>query len=201
MRAPRGQAILRLSRRTLLQTSVAGLWATGEAMAAKAAEHPSIAFMEKVGKDLLAAHRQGTTAAFLRAIQRHAAVPEIALYSLGSYRDRLVDSQRNEYYRGVATFMARYFADQSREYPIAKYEIGEATVDSNKDILVASKVYLMSGQIYTVTWRVAWRGKGYKVTDAKILGFSLVYMQRGIFQSYLSKRNGDVNQLVAALNR
>ena len=97
--------------------------------------------------------------------------------------------------------MARYFADQSREYPVAKYEIGEATVDANKEILIASKVFLLSGQTYTVTWRLAWRGKGYKVMDAKMLGFSLVYLQRGIFQSYLSKRNGDVNALVAALNR
>jgi hypothetical protein len=29
----------------------------------------------------------------------------------------------------------------------------------------------------------------------------LVYMQRGLFTSFISKRNGDVAQLVAALNR
>jgi hypothetical protein len=64
---------------------------------------------------------------------------------------------------------------------------------------VASKVYLMTGQVYTVTWRLVWRGKGYKVSDAKVLGFSLIYLQRGIFTSYLSKRNGDLKQLMAAL--
>jgi ABC-type transporter MlaC component len=116
-----------------------------------AKDHPSIAYMKQVGKDMLAAHRQGTTASFLRAIQRHADVAEIALYSLGDYKEKLPESQRSEYYRGVATFMARYFADQSREYPVAKYQIGEATVDSNKEILVTSKVYLMSGQVYTVS--------------------------------------------------
>jgi phospholipid transport system substrate-binding protein len=84
---------------------------------------------------------------------------------------------------------------------VAKYQVGEATVDAGKDILVTSKVFLMSGQIYSVTWRLVWRKGGYKVADAKMLGFSLVYLQRGIFQSYLSKRNGDVNALVAALNR
>jgi len=37
------------------------------------------------------------------------------------------------------------------------------------------------------------------VADAKVLGFSMVYMQRGIFTSYLSKRKGDLLQLMNAL--
>jgi phospholipid transport system substrate-binding protein len=170
-----------------------------EALAA--GEHPSLAYMKVVARDLLNAHRQGTVSSFLRAIQRHADVANIANYSLGEYKSKLKNGQQARYYRGVATFMARYFADQSREYPVAKYQVGEATVDAGKDILVTSKVFLMSGQIYSVTWRLVWRKGGYKVADAKMLGFSLVYLQRGIFQSYLSKRNGDVNALVAALNR
>jgi len=39
------------------------------------------------------------------------------------------------------------------------------------------------------------------VLDAKVLGFSLVYLQRGLFTSFVSKRNGNVGELVAALNR
>jgi hypothetical protein len=34
-----------------------------------------------------------------------------------------------------------------------------------------------------------------------VLGFSLAYMQRGIFQRFIAKNGGDVNALVAALNR
>jgi phospholipid transport system substrate-binding protein len=186
-----------ISRRAL----IGGLFAFAAAPALAAGDHPSLAYMRSVAKDLLNAHRLGTVASFLRAIQRHADVTNIGNYSLGQYQGKLSGGQKPRYYKGVATFMARYFADQSREFPVAKYEIGEATVDANKEILIASKVYLMSGQVYNVTWRLAWRGKGYKVVDAKMLGFSLVYLQRGIFQSYLSKRNGDVNALVAALNR
>ena len=188
-----------LSRRGFIGTAAAagaGLLLSGEADAASV--HASVTYMKQVGKDLLAAHRNGTVASFLRAIQRHADVPDIALYSLGQYRDRLRNGDRQRYFRGVAMFMSRYFADQSREYPVAKYELGSATADG-KDVLVTSKVYLMSGQVYTVTWRLVWRDKGYKVSDAKVLGFSLTYLQRGIFTSYLSKRNGDVKQLMAAL--
>lgn len=166
-----------------------------------AQDPPSLAYMKQVAKDLFAAHRQGTVDSFRRAIQRHADIASIADYSLGQYASRMSAGQKPQYYKGVATFMARYFADESHEYRLAKYTVGDARQDDDGDVLVDTKVYLMSGSTYTVVWRLARRGSGYKVTDAKILGFSLVYLQRGIFQSYLSKRNGDVSQLVAALNR
>jgi ABC-type transporter MlaC component len=76
--------------------------------------------------------------------------------------------------------------------------VGEATSDG-PDTMVSSRIYLMSGQTYTVTWRVVSRGKTFKVADCKVLGFSMVYMQRGIFTSYLSKRKGDLLQLMNAL--
>jgi ABC-type transporter MlaC component len=169
-------------------------------VSALAADHPSMTYMRKVAKDLLHAHRQGTVSSFLSVISRHADVSGIALYSLGQYKSKLTGGQRARYYRGVATFMARYFADQSRVYPIAKYELGAAQAEGD-EVVIPSKVFLMSGRTYTVSWRLAWKGKGYKVVDAKMLGFSLVTLQRGLFSSYISKRNGDVNALVAALDR
>jgi len=42
---------------------------------------------------------------------------------------------------------------------------------------------------------------GYRILDVSVLGFSLSYMQRGIFQRYIAKNGGNVNALVAALNR
>lgn len=189
-----------LSRRAFIKAGAVAATAAigGSAAVAGEKDHPSVAFMRKVGKDLLEAHRQGTVNAFLNVIQRYADVPEIALYSLGQYKANLGAAQRPRYFRGVAVFMSRYFADQSREYPIAKYEVGEATTDG-KDVTVSSRIFLMSGQTYTVNWRLVWRNKSYKVADAKVLGFSMIYMQRGIFTSYLSKRKGDLFQLMSAL--
>ncbi len=184
-----------ISRRTLL-----GLMACTIASPTMAAEHPSVTYMRQVAKDMLNAHRQGTIGSFRAAIERHADVVAIANYSLGQYKTKLPSSQRGRYYGGVATFMARYFADQSREYRIAKYEIGDASAE-DKDAVIDTNVYLLSGQTYMVKWRLSLRKGGYKVVDAKVLGFSLVYMQRGLFTSYISKRNGDVAKLVAALNR
>ena len=183
-----------ITRRTLLSLSLAVL-----ASPALAADHPSITFMNQVGKDLLHAHRIGTVSAFQRVIQRYADVRGIANHSLGQYN--VTGGQKNSYERGVAKFMSRYFAEQSHDYPIAKYEVGEATVADNKDVFVDTKVYMMAGQTYSVTWRLSWIGGKYKVVDAKFLGFSMVNQQRSLFTSYVGKHNGNVGDLIVALNR
>ena len=185
-----------ISRRTIL-TGLIGALATP---ALAGGEHPSVAFMRQVGKELIAAHRQGTVSAFLRVVQRYADVPEISDHALGKYSARLQSGQRGRYQRGVATYMARYFALQSRDYTVAKYVVGEATIDSNKDVVVESKVYLLTGQSYSVSWRLLWKDGKYKVRYARVLGFWLTNFQRSDFTSYLDKRNGDINKLIVALN-
>ena len=189
-----GKTRIMITRRTLFSLSFAAL-----ASPAHAGDHPSIVFMNQVGKDLLHAHRIGTVAAFQRVIQRYSDVSGIAAYSLGQYN--VNGGQRGQYQRGVAKFIARYFAEQSHEYPIAKYEVGEATVADNKDVFVSSKVFMMAGQTYSVTWRLSWIGGQYKVVDAKFLGFSMVNQQRSLFTSYVGKHNGNVGDLITALNR
>ena len=188
--------------RSMTRRAVLGMIAASAVSPAlAAADQPSLIYMKQVAKDLLNANRLGTVASFRRAIQRHADVGDIAIYSLGQYKGKLPETQRNRYYGGVATFMARYFADQSREYRVAKYTLGAAIDAGDDEVLIPTTVHLMTGQTYTVSWRLTKRGGKYKIVDAKMLGFSLVYLQRNLFTSFLSKRNGDVGQLVAALNR
>jgi phospholipid transport system substrate-binding protein len=185
-----------ITRRTLL----IGLLGAATPQALAAGEHPSVGYMRQVGKELLAAHRSGTVPSFLRVVQRYADVPAIAEAALGKYSDKIKTDQRSRYQRGVAVYMSRYFALQSRDYTVAKYEVGEATVDSNKDVIVNTKVYLMTGQSYNVGWRLVWKGGKYKIRDAKILGFWLTSFQRSDFTNYLDKRNGDINKLIVALS-
>jgi phospholipid transport system substrate-binding protein len=185
-----------ITRRVLL-----GFIAASTISPALAADHPSIAFMKRFGKDMLAAHRYGTVGKFSGVIEAYADVPGISNYSLGQYKPNLRANQRSKYYQGVVTFMSRYFAEQSREYRVAKYEIGEASVESDNEVNVGSKIYLLNGQTYNVRWKLIWRGGTYKIADVKVMGFSLTYLQRGLFTSYISKRKGDVSQLVAALTR
>ena len=167
--------------------------------AAIAEEHPSVAFMNKVGEELLHAHRQGTVSAFLRVIQRYADVDAIADQSIGSYQ--VPEAQSLRYKRGVASFISRYMAEQSHNYAVAKFEVGDATADKDKNVIVESKIYMMAGQVYSVSWKLNWAGGGYKVADARFLGFSMTGQEKSLFSSYIAKHDGDVNALITALNR
>lgn len=195
------------SRRSFLTATIGLLLSTGIVPAAqvsaatKPARHPAVKQMQRVARDLIAAQRTGTISSFAAVIRRHADVVEIANYSLGRYRGKLSKSKRSAYYRGVRRFMARYFADQSKKYQIVKADISSNVREDDGDVLISSKVHLKSGSTYTINWRLAKRRGKYRITDVKVLGFSLTYLQRGIFYRFLSKKNGDVNALVVALNR
>ena len=60
------------------RAAIAGLAVAFATPAFATGEDAALSYMQKVAKDMLAAHRQGTVASFKRAILRHADVPGIA---------------------------------------------------------------------------------------------------------------------------
>lgn len=197
-----GPTNMPITRRNLLLSLAAlGFSATGAAAATLPEKHPAMVFVRKATEDLFNAHRQGTVQAFLPAIKRNADIPHIGDYSLGQYEPKLPKNLRDSYYDGVALFMSRYFADQTRTYRVAKWDVGQGSQTADGNFLINSRVTLLSGQAYDVSWTVAPRGKGFKFIDAQVMIFSLTFAQRGLFVSYLQKHNGDVTQLVTVLNR
>lgn len=193
---------MQITRRYFLAAIAGFSIAARPAAAALPEKHPAMVFVKKATDDLFNAHKQGTVQAFLPAIQRNADVPYIGDYSLGQYLPKLPASLRESYYRGVALFMSRYFAEQTRTYRVAKWEVGEGVDGTDPDTaIVNTRVTLLSGSAYDVSWTVAKRKGGWKFIDAKVMIFSLTFAQRGLFVSYLQKHNGDVTQLVTVLNR
>jgi len=200
-----------MNRRTLtLGTAlVAFMMATTLVAPTVAADQAAIKFTRTVANDLLAANRSGTITSFARVLRRHADIPGISIYSLGKYQRFLRSSQNKRYYNGVTAFMARYFADQTREYRVAKADVLDAKKAEGSDIAVNTLVTLRTGNKYTVQFLLRPAGNSFKIADVKvsvpIVGFvSLTYQQRGIFQKFLVKKGGDqsaVNQLVETLNR
>ena len=172
----------------------------GPATAAKKV-HPAVARMQIVASKLISAQKIGTRSAFRNVIRTYADLPYIANYSLGRYKSRLKRSMRSRYYRGVNAFMGRYFANESRRYQVVSAQISSDVTMDNNDALVTSRVTLKSGSKYTVVWRLAKRAGTYKITDFKILGFSMSYLQRGMFTAYIKKKQGSVEALITALNR
>lgn len=176
---------------------------TAHAGSARAATplHPAVKYMQATAAELMRAQRHASRGAFERILSRRADVHAIAMYSIGRYRNELSRKQKTLYVRGVRRFMARYFADQARKYLVKKAVIEQTPRKSGKDWLVHSKVTLATGSTYTVVWKLRKTRAGWRVMDAKVMGFSLTFLQRGLFYKYLQRKKGDVGALVVALNR
>jgi len=188
----------------------AGLWtgllATSPQAAAASAGaatplHPSVKYMQATAAELLRAQRNPSARRFADIIRRRADVHAIAMYSLGRYKTRLPARQKALYVKGVQQFMARYFADQARKYHVKKAVIEQTPRKDGDNWLVRSKVTLDTGQSYMVTWKLHQTRFGWRVVDVNVMGFSLRFLQKGLFYRFLQKKNGDVSALVMALNR
>ncbi len=190
-------------RRFIIITSLFLVLAgTGFANPAAAGKvHPAVTQMKIVAAALVRAQKIGTRSAFRSVISKYADLPGIAIYSLGRYKSKLKRSRRSRYYRGVNAFMSRYFANESRKYRIVKTKIKSEVSTEGDNVVVNTRVGLASGSSYNVVWYLRKLGKIYKVTDVKVLGFSMTYLQRNMFSAYVRKKNGDVNELIVALNR
>lgn len=189
---------------------IGGLWAglmvttpQVQAASARAATplHPTVKYMQATAAELLRAQAKPSARRFADIIRRRADVHAIAMYSLGRYKAQLPARQKALYVKGVQQFMARYFADQARKYHVEKAVIEQTPRKSGDNWLVRSKVTLDSGQSYLVTWKLHRTRFGWRVVDVNVMGFSLRFLQKGLFYRFLQKKNGDVNALVMALNR
>jgi len=190
-----------LSRRHFVAIATAaaaiGMGATD---AAASNSNAAVRFMKRVVADLMAAQRDGRVVAYYRVISRRADLPAIALYSLGRYRSKLPHSKRRAFYHGVGAFMARYFAGQSKDYRVVKADFTDSPRRDGDTTLVDSTLTLASGSTYHVVWRLVHHQSGFRISDVRVLGFSLVYLQKRLFQSYIWEK-GSLEALVSALTR
>lgn len=180
----------------ILALAAAVLAATGPAHA----EAPAT-YMQRVANELVAAARSGSTSTFANAVRRHADVPSIGLYSLGSYAPGLPVADRPTYYNGLVNFIARYAATEAPKYPVASAAvIGQSEEDKN-GVYVDTRVTLKSGETYDVRWLLVRRGQSFKVRDAQVLGFWLSPFLKDLFEKYIGENGGNPKALVVALNR
>lgn len=181
---------------TTLLMLLLGAFGAGTARAAD----PAVVFMDKVGRELLAASRSKSPELIASVVQRYADVAYIGPYSLGSYRSQLQPADKPSYINGMSKFIGRYAAQQSPKYPIAKYEI-LSSLQGGSGLMVDSRITLRDGSVYDVRWLLAKYGTTYRVRDAMVYGFWMTPFLRQIFEKYVAENGGSVKALVAVLNR
>jgi phospholipid transport system substrate-binding protein len=171
-------------------------------VAAQAQEAPAT-YMQRVANELVAASRSGSAAPsmFAATIRRHADVPTLGTYALGTYARGLAHTDRTSYYNGMVGFIARYAAKESPKYPVATAIVVGQTEETKDGVYVDSRVTLKSGETYDVRWWLVRRPGGYKVRDAQAVGFWMSPFLKSLFENYISENGGNPKALVFALNR
>jgi len=179
--------------------ALTGLVLVGMCAGAKA-ESPA-GYMKRVGNELLAASRSGSSSQFAMVLNSNADVPSIGLSALGSYARVLPHSDRPIYYNGMINFIARYAAKEAPKYPVARFIVTGQSKEDVRGTYVDSRITLASGESYDVRWLVVRRGDTYKVRDAQVIGFWMTSFLDNLFQNYISENGGNPKALVVALNR
>lgn len=176
------------------------LWVGIAAAPARAAD-PAVIFMAQVGRELMAAARTRSAGAMAGAVERHADLTQIGLYSLGEYRARLPQEERPTYFAGMARFIGRYAAAESPKYQVARVEWADQTVRSGSGVMVDSRIVMADGSGYDVRWALTKYGNSYKVRDAMVLGFWMTPFLKSLFEDYIAKNGGNPRALTLALSR
>ena len=169
-------------------------------VSAARAETPA-AYMQRVANELMAASRTGSTSAMAAVIRAHADVPSIGLNALGSYRERLPQTDRPAYYNGMINFIARYGAKEAPKYPVGKAIMVGQSQATGQVYYVDSRVTLRDGTTYDVRWIINRRGADYKVRDAEVIGFRMTSFLDNLFQDFIGNNGGNPRALVIALNK
>jgi phospholipid transport system substrate-binding protein len=190
----------------LSATLAALLLPAGLSPAAAASDHPAVKFTRQLADELIRAQMVGTVPRFTTVIRRHADIPGISMYTLGNYSSKLPKGKTDQYYKGITAYIAHYFANQTRKYRVLQANVTDATKGEGDLVVVNALATLEDGNKYRVQFMVRPASGTWKVVDVKVgvpvLGFvSLTYGMRGDVQRFLAKKGGDVNALIAALNR
>lgn len=185
----------------VLGLAVAVILATSLLSANQAYAEQPAKFMQRVANELIRATRTGSSVAIGKVISNYADVYSIGLSALGRYASRMKRSDRPAYHRGLTKFVARYAANESPKYPVARAIMTSQSKGGRNVFYVDSRVILKGGQSYDVRWVLFKRGARYKVRDAEVIGMRASTFLDSLFQKYIGDNGGNPRALVAALNK
>ncbi len=125
----------------------------------------------------------------------------IGLYTLGSFRKNLSESQKNEYSNLFENYFLKTFSSRLSEYTNPKIEVIDKKV-LNKNYTIVNSVLVGTSERpeVKIDWRIYTKNPNNPlIRDLIIEGLSLVRTQKEEFSSILSSNDGDINSLFKVL--
>ena len=125
----------------------------------------------------------------------------IGLYTLGSFRKSLSESQKNEYSSLFENYFLKTFSSRLSEYTNPKIEVSDKKV-LNKNYTIVNSILVGTSERpeVKIDWRIYTKNPDNPlIRDLIIEGLSLVRTQKEEFSSILNSNNGDINSLFKVL--
>lgn len=174
------------------------------AESASAAEHFVQASAQRVLTVLAGDSRQGAAkkAAFRAAIDQLADVPRITRFVLGKYGRTSTPDQRARFAATFRDYVEGVYRSRLEGYGGQTVKVTGSTLRKPGDVVVDT---LISGgkasQPVAISWRVMNGGAGWKVVDVQFKGVWLAITQQQDFVSTIDNAGGDVEVLIAQLQK
>jgi phospholipid transport system substrate-binding protein len=129
-------------------------------------------------------------------------IKRISLFVLGPYRRSLDSNNSEQYLQSIEKFISVVYAKRLLSYPTGEIQIIKNEDKGKRGTIVYSLVQFEDRPkpISVDWWVIKNKSNVNKVFDIRVSGIWMAQEQRSTFTSFLSKNNGDINQLIQRLN-
>lgn len=186
---------------SLLLGTVAG--AAAQPALAMAAIDPAEAYVSGIADEVMALANSGQSGKSLRGrfaalLNRYINLKAIANYALGTYRSKLPENRKDEFYRLVSNYSAALFVFYVEDFRGTTLEIMSNAKQGNF-VTILSAIRLKNGGREQVRWRLVPTDGGFRVSDVNLKGIWLTISMKDRFSKVLKSSNGDFDALFAEL--
>jgi phospholipid transport system substrate-binding protein len=196
-------------RRLLLiaAAAVAGGTALGRAQAQQVDITRATTFIQQTGEELVQAintagapvtQRRERVAQILR---RAVDVEGVGRFILGRWWRNASAEQQQEYLQLFEQVLIRNLSARFGEYQGVRFALGRTQVRTEEDALVNTVVERPGSPAFGLDWRVAEVGGQPRVVDVIAEGTSLRLTTRSEYSSVITRNNGNVGALLAAMRQ
>ncbi len=177
------------------------------ALATPAMAQDAGAFIDGVARQVLEKLKQGASDAeresLLRTVLRsYFDLGAMGRAALGQYWSKTTPEQQQRYLRAVETAEVRAYSGRLKQYGGQTLKVQRVTPGPGGAQLVDSQILQPTGaQPVRLVWEVRNSGGRQLITDVSIEGVSMVLTRRSDFTAYISRNGGNVEPLIAELER
>ncbi len=169
-------------------------------------EQQAVTLINKVLADVFAIIDSGKPEAQMLAdfegiFRSYADVATIARYCLGAPWRTASSAQQSAYTKAFQVYVSRKYGRQFRKFAGAEVKIIRSRDAGNLGILVETSIRLKGSEPYAVDWNVSDRSGKLKFINLIIEGISMLATERTEMGSILESYQGNLDKLIAHLNR